>query len=418
MYLKQILLLISVCLFFSLPVYTQVTIGSDNVPSMGALLDLKENNNMGANASKGLGLPKVYLTNLKPVTPAQLALSIGNSGNWSLEEHIGLLVYNIKQDLCASEPIFEGLHLWDGEEWKFMNYKNPDVYIFKDPRDDEIYPYRRFGDAGIWMTQHMRAVIYSDGTPLARYEGSHLPNPPDKGMYAYPLAGHPNWDVKPSRWKKQNGVFYNYPAATRNYEGKGTNNQSQTDNTGIPGPNEVESDTSLPVDYRGRHIVQGICPNGWHVPSDREWNELEKEIYQNAHLYSNFTRNEVAEWNTATPWDPAWESIAGSTNRPLTVTTNAHGTAMITECPIDGIIMSGKSKSAWQGGFDVPLVGHLYDRITNNYGYIGIITSASIHSHQQVRERALYNNENTVQRGSIYKSNLIPVRCKKDDLNP
>lgn len=419
MYLKQILLLIAVCLLFSLSSYSQVTIGSDNMPSAGSLLDLKENNNSGANALKGLGMPRVILTNLKPANPTQLAASLGDKGNWSLEEHIGLLIYNVKQDMCALEPIFEGLHVWDGAQWQLLNNnaKSSDVHIFNDPRDGEIYTYRRFGDAGIWMTQHMRAVKYSDGTPVAVYEGSNLPNPPDKGMYAYPLAGHPNWNVKPARWRKEYGVFYNYPAATRDYQGKGTNNQSQPDTTGIFGPNEIESDTSLPVDYRGRHIVQGICPNGWHVPSDREWNELEKEIYRNADLYSNFTRDEVTAWNNETPWDPAWEAHTKTQNRPLIASTSAHGTAMITKCPIDNIIMSGKSKSAWQGGFDVPLVGHLYNRSITNYGSIGIIMSASILSHLQTRDRTLSNNDNTVQRGSIYKSNLIPVRCKKNDLN-
>lgn len=421
MHVKQILRVISIYLLFSLPGYSQVTIGSDNRPSAGSLLDLKENSNQGINAFKGLGMPRVVLTNLNPVNPTELAKSIGNNDSWPLEEHIGLLVYNVKQDMCALEPIYEGLHVWDGAKWQLLrDAKDPDVYIFNDPRDSEIYTYRRFGNAGIWMTQHMRAVKYSDGTPIAVYEGS-VPNPslpPDKGMYAYPLAGQTNWAAKPSRWRKEHGVFYNYLAATRDYQGKGTSNQSQPNSTGVLGLNEVESDTSLPVDYRGRHIVQGICPNGWHVPSDREWNELEKEIYQNADLYSGFSRDEVVAWNTATPWDPAWESHSSVKNRPSTVTTDAHGTAMITKCPLDDIIMSGKSKSAWQGGFDVPLVGHLFDGRISSYGSTGIIASASILSHQQVRDRALINNNNAVQRGSIYKSNLIPVRCKKDDLNP
>lgn len=417
MYLKGVLLQISICLLFSLSGYSQITIGSNEMPSIGTLLDLKENDNPGANASKGLTLPRVFLKNLKPANPAQFAASIGNTGSWSLEEHIGLIIYNVNQDMCASEPIFKGLHVWDGEEWQLLNPKNPDVYIFTDPRDGESYTYRLFGDAGIWMTQHMRAVKYSDGTPVAIYEGSSS-NPPAKGMYAYPLAGQSNWDVKPTRWKKRYGVFYNYPAATRDYPGKAGKNQSQPDTTGVLGPNEVESDTSLPVDYRGRHIVQGICPNGWHVPSDREWNELEKEIYQNAHLYSNFTRDEVVAWNTATPWDPEWESASGHVvNRPLAVSASAHGTAMMSACPIDGSMMSGKSKSAWQGGFDIPLVGHLYDRITTSYGSVGIITSASILIPSQARDRAFFNNGNTVQRAAINKGNLIPVRCKKNDLN-
>lgn len=382
---------------------------------MGSLLDLKENNNQGANASKGLALPRVVLTNLKPANPAQLAGSIGSTGSWSLEEHIGLLIYNVKQDMCASEPIFEGMHVWDGAEWQLLNAKNLNVHIFTDPRDGETYTYRRFGDAGIWMTQHMRAIKYSDGTPIDVYNGDGT-NPPARGMYAYPMASLTNWGEKPSRWKKEYGVFYNFPAATRNYPGKGLANQSQPDATGVLGQNEVESDTSLPVDYRGRHIVQGICPNGWHVPSDREWNELEKEIYQNADLYSTYTRDEVAAWNVATPWDPAWEYHAGAIYRPTTK-GNAHGTAMISICPVSGNITSGKSKSSWQGGFDVPLIGYIFNTSLTNPGSTGRMLSASIQANLYARDRGLFNNDSSVQRGNTNKSNLEPVRCKKNDLN-
>lgn len=416
MYLKQIVLQISVCLFFSLSVYGQVTIGSNNAPSMGSLLDLKENNNQGANASKGLALPRVVLTNLKPANPAQLAGSIGSTGSWSLEEHIGLLIYNVKQDMCASEPIFEGMHVWDGAEWQLLNAKNPNVHIFTDPRDGETYTYRRFGDAGIWMTQHMRAIKYADGTSIDEYDGSTTTSP-DKGMYAYPLASVSSWGVKPSRWKKEYGVFYNFPAATKGYLGKGSNDQSQSATPGIIGLNEVENDTSLPVDYHDRHIVQGICPNGWHVPSDREWNELEKEIYQNAELYSSYTRDEVVAWNAAIPWDPEWESHASVKNRPAASNVNAHGAAMMTKCPFEDVITSGKSKSSWEGGFDVPLIGHIYNNFLTSPGSAGRIMSASILANQYNRTRAWFNNDNSVQRGSSYKSVLIPVRCKKNDLN-
>ena len=316
-----------------------------------------------------------------------------------------------------STRICEGVYVWDGEEWLFLtSNKNPDVYIFRDPRDGEIYTYRLFGDAGIWMTQHMRSEKYSDGTSIDVYNGSST-NPPDKGMYAYPMASLTSWGVKPSRWKKQYGVFYNFPAATRNYPGKGFTNQSQPDATGVLGQNEVESDTSLPVDYRGRHIVQGICPDGWHVPSDREWNELEKEIYQHAELYSSYTRDEVVAWNAAIPWDPAWESHNGTKNRPTASNVSAHGAAMMSVCPVNDIITGGKSKSAWEGGFDVPLIGHIYNNFLTSPGFTGPIMSASIQANLLNRDRALFNNDNTVQRGSIYKSNLIPVRCKKDDLN-
>ena len=40
---------------------SQVTIGSASPPNKGTLLDMKENDNIGANSTKGLLLPRVEL---------------------------------------------------------------------------------------------------------------------------------------------------------------------------------------------------------------------------------------------------------------------------------------------------------------------------------------------------------------------
>lgn len=414
---KQTLLPISFWLYFSLCSYAQVTIGSDRRPVEGALLDIKENTNRGVNALKGLGLPRVTLTNINPTTPNALASSIGSTGSWSLTDHTGMLIYNVNEDLCATTPIFEGLYVWNGKTWKALN-RNMDpeeLYIYTDPRDEESYTYRRFGNAGIWMTQNLRATKYSDGTSIDVYEGSNTPNPPAKAMYGYPTAIHPNWDVKSSKWKKEFGVFYNYPALTRDYPGQGTKDQSQPDNSGVLGQYEVESDTSLPVDYRGHHIVQGICPDGWHVPSDREWNELEKEIYLNANQYSTFTSDEVTDWNTTTPWDPAWEIHTDATDRPSGI--QVHGTAMKSACPVNSNRSYGKSKPASLGGFEIPLAGHLFNQNTSSYGTVAIFMCSSSQRNEMARDRMFTNILGGVHRGSVNKSNLAPVRCKKNDLN-
>lgn len=412
---KQILLPIFTWLFFSLCGYSQITIGSSNRPSEGALLDIKENTNIGANALKGLGLPRVALTNINPTNPSELATSIGSTGNWSLTEHIGLLIYNVNEDLCTPEPIFKGLYVWDGTEWQAINdNKDPEVYIFTDPRDGESYTYRRFGDAGIWMTQHMRAIKYSDGTPISVHDGSSNSTPNTK-TYAYPGAVHPNWDVKPSNWRKEHGVFYNFPALTRDYTGFGATDQSQPDDSGVLGQYEVESDTSLPVDYRGHHIVQGICPNGWHVPSDREMNDLEKEMYENADKYSTYTSAEVASWNSTTPWDPAWITLIGA--RPANA-TKAHGAAMKSICKVSSTATNGKSKHAIQGGFDVPLVPHIYGTSNSGLGSQSFLSTSSIANESARRGRSISAATAVVTRNTVNKGNLMPVRCKKNDLNP
>ncbi|WP_185154824.1 leucine-rich repeat domain-containing protein [Dysgonomonas sp. 25] len=94
----------------------QVTIGSNQPPMKGALLDLTE----GAITTKGLNLPRVELTKLNPTTPAELAASIGNNSNsYDLDKHIGLLVYNINDVPECGYPA--GLFVWGGEQWQQLS---------------------------------------------------------------------------------------------------------------------------------------------------------------------------------------------------------------------------------------------------------------------------------------------------------
>lgn len=86
---KRLTQIFLVSLMSIVSVNAQVTIGSDETPVQGALLDLKES----GNTTKGLGLPRVKLTNRAPKTDAELPVSIGTYNiRWDLTEHIGLVV--------------------------------------------------------------------------------------------------------------------------------------------------------------------------------------------------------------------------------------------------------------------------------------------------------------------------------------
>ena len=112
MKLKELISLL-IILLFSINITAQVTIGSGEEPGDGSLLDLKETGQEGINAHKGLGLPRVGLSSSHPTTPAELSASIGGSGDWDMEEHIGLMVYNVTENQCLAK----GIYVWDGEYW-------------------------------------------------------------------------------------------------------------------------------------------------------------------------------------------------------------------------------------------------------------------------------------------------------------
>ncbi len=87
---------------------------------------------------------------------------------------------------------------------------------------------------------------------------AYLPSvsPPDQGSYTSPyyyVYGYDSTDVSEAKTEpnyQTYGVLYNWPAAM----------------AGAASSNTVPSG------------VQGICPAGWHLPSDAEWMVLEEEV--------------------------------------------------------------------------------------------------------------------------------------------
>lgn len=169
---------------FCLSLRGQVTIGSVQKARDGALLDLRENDNLDANSSRGLALPRVILDSLT-ITGGNtnLATTVRNAsgGVWDKQEHIGLALYNVhKSDACAG-GIDEGMYVWDGEKWLDLwnnkpvrpklgsgtdQYEGANTYIIMKGQSVSIPVKRAFQ---IWNE-------YGGGTP-DESTGHVLPNP-------------------------------------------------------------------------------------------------------------------------------------------------------------------------------------------------------------------------------------------------
>ena len=106
-------------LLFAGNAVAQVTIGSGVPPVRGALLDLKQNDQIADNSTKGVLFPRVILSNEHELYPM-----FGAEGNETQEyvenknklkaEHKGLIVYNLSEENDFSE----GLYSWNGTEWR------------------------------------------------------------------------------------------------------------------------------------------------------------------------------------------------------------------------------------------------------------------------------------------------------------
>ncbi|MFV0538624.1 MAG: FISUMP domain-containing protein [Dysgonomonas sp.] len=413
-------ILFFVILSFLCTIKSQVTIGSGIDPSKGALLDLKQESSVGGNvnAYKGLLLPRVNLTDWRNLFPmfSSDADYINNLGgkkdNYDIT-HVGLTVYNTNSCLNAVTADGTGVYVWNGQRWELLSDETSSlasgVQAHQDQDGNTFYS-GYFGDAGRWMLYNLRAKKYADGTPLPASPSLDFSTDEPKWLYPMPDGG----DGTNDKWVKDYeplGLMYNGYAA---FGGHKVYSMDQGQIVGAtPGPNEVES--------VGIGKIQGICPNGWHIPSDREWNELEKEIYDNREKYSSYTSSDAAfspttwnpDWETQTPYPPTW--FRGSTS------STGHNWGMVAPCQtsIYGNVL--KSKPSTKGGFYVILAGRITTGPvgTGDFGIEGNIVASSLdnptnYTTPTMYTRNFFSTDNKVRRSKLMYDMYVSVRCKKD----
>lgn len=181
----------------------------------------------------------------------------------------------------------------------------------------------------------------------------------------------------------QDGLLYTWAAAT-NQKG-GSDGRGNVDN-----PNVLEEQHSLEKER------QGICPDGWHIPSDKEWNELEAAIAASSNTdYTNAV---------ATPY--TW-TAADNTNMGNRGTT--HGKSMSS---LRSDI--GDSKPASNGGFNALFAGSASGRTPAiNYNSTSNFWSSSCSEWHSAWARTIYQSRSQVFRFKWDRTTLYSVRCRK-----
>lgn len=205
--------------------------------------------------------------------------------------------------------------------------------------DGNVYNTVQVGDQ-CWMKENLRTTHFADNTII-------------------PL-GEANSNTQPYRYSANNnsandstyGYLYNWAAV-------------------MHGTGSSESN-------------QGICPDGWHVPSDSEWTQLTNYVSaQNAYLCSNGiakSLSSTAGWNNSTT-----NCVPG--NNPST--NNSTGFA---------ILPAGMFES-----------GH------NDFGTQGYLWSATENNDDEVWLRSFIYNQKAVNRQSKSKGDGFSVRCLRDN---
>ncbi|MBW6536395.1 MAG: fibrobacter succinogenes major paralogous domain-containing protein [Mariniphaga sp.] len=128
-----------------------------------------------------------------------------------------------------------------------------------DERDGQRYKWVKIGEQ-IWMAENLAWL--PSVSPSS--QGS-------KTIPQYYVYGHQGTDVAVAKQHanyRTYGVLYNWPAAMDGERSSRTN------------PSKV----------------QGVCPAGWHLPSDAEWTQLENYLITNGYNYDGTTTgNKIAK---------------------------------------------------------------------------------------------------------------------------
>ncbi|MBQ9508156.1 MAG: fibrobacter succinogenes major paralogous domain-containing protein [Bacteroidales bacterium] len=195
----------------------------------------------------------------------------------------------------------------------------------------------------VWMAQNLRTTRYADGTAIP--EGTST-------SFDTPLRYTSRSDVATY------GYLYNWSAVMHEESGS----------TGNPSG------------------VQGICPVGWHVPSDAEWTELTDYMStQPTYMISGNTEHLAKALAATWGWNSSSEADAPGNNLS---TNNATGF------------------SALPAGF--------YSNDCYNFGDGAYFWSASQHSVGEAYLRGLYSSNAIVDRYNEFKNIGYSVRCVHD----
>ncbi|WP_029904761.1 FISUMP domain-containing protein [Prevotella sp. 10(H)] len=406
----------------------QVTIGSDLEPNDGTLLDMKESIPLADNttSTKGIILPRVFISKVNPDTHSTLAASIGaNSESYDMGAHTGLTVYNLNKCLknTFKAVVADGAYVWSGEEW--INMSPDDMFrdIDDAPADastwgaqvlrhyDQSVPKARvfysadFGAAGRWMITNLAANRFDPvrtpdaedqiiKTELPTNSATYNDHNDPAWFYPYGNGSENGDDATIFNGNNLLGLMYNWHAAVNSKE-------AILDEAGLNyGESVNDAWTTVTVNKR-----QGICPNGWHLPTDYEWTELENEMIRNTSKYSDSPDiyNSPAD---LLPQDNNQYPYRGLHGRAMKgVCESYEGTST------DGISNRGTSHHPVNNGFSINLVfGSGY----REYGVGTGFWTSSPKDNSNMWSRSLIYASSGVDKGYALSGSNLSVRCKKD----
>ena len=224
-----------------------------------------------------------------------------------------------------------------------------DTPVVKDIDGNE-YKIVKIGEQ-TWMAENLRTTHYSDGTPIQKGWKRSI----STGYWTYPNGDSTNTDSY--------GLLYNWKAVMRN---------STSSNRNPSG-------------------VQGICPDGWHVPSSKEWDQLSNYLSGDSQYTCNGKKEKIAKALASTY---GWHESANA-------------------CAV-GYNMEENNIT----GFSALPAGEYYGEY-EGYGFGAFFSCTTEGDSEFINSRSISNNGGDFCKNYIIycKRNYLSVRCVMDDSN-
>lgn len=207
-----------------------------------------------------------------------------------------------------------------------------------------------------WMAENLKSTQYADGTVI----------PHVKENSSWALLNNDNTDRAYCFYDNDEslgyGALYTFAAAVN----------------GIP--------------HNGINYVQGVCPDGWHVPNDTEWIELENYLIANGYNYDGTTSGNKIGKSLASTTGWSSSSVIGDIGNNLSTNNSSGFTALPGGSRFsNGAFHNSGRYGSWWCSSEFNMIS-------------GYSRSMSYHSHRLAND---YDCE-------YYKSNGFSVRCLRD----
>jgi uncharacterized protein (TIGR02145 family) len=141
------------------------------------------------------------------------------------------------------------------------------------------------------------------------------------------------------------------------------------------------------MQYTTQQGVQGICPPGWHLPTDEEWKVLEGAVDSQYYIGD-------LEWENT-----SYRGFDAGTNLRTTSGWFANGTDLF---GFSGLPGGTRNYVGWSNFFDM-------------IGFAGYWGTSTEHESSNTWRHALYDGSPEVDRSREYKDDGFSVRCLRDN---